>query len=83
MTSASKLQIMVVDDDESIRDSLALVLESSGYETVTANNGFDALLQFKQSLPAIVLSDLNMPEMSGFELLWCCGAGFPRFQSSP
>jgi hypothetical protein len=35
MTTAAKLQIMVVDDDESIRDSLALVLQASGYETVT------------------------------------------------
>ena len=32
MTSAQKLQIMVVDDDESIRDSLALILQASGYE---------------------------------------------------
>src|SRR4051794_26402653 len=63
MTSAAKLQIMVVDDDESIRESLGLVLQASVYETVPANNGFDALLQLKRSLPAIVLSDLNMPQM--------------------
>src|SRR6478672_12044370 len=81
MTSASKLQIMVVDDDASIRDSLALVLQSSGYETVTANNGFDALLQRKRRLPAIVLSDLNMPQMSGFELLSVVRRRFPQIST--
>src|SRR6478736_800655 len=78
MTSASKLQIMIVDDDASIRDSLALVLQASGFETVTATNGFDALLQLKRRLPAIVLSDLNMPQMSGFEFLSVVRRRFPQ-----
>jgi CheY-like chemotaxis protein len=51
------------------------VLQSSGYETAT---GFDALLQLKRKLPAIVISDLNMPEMSGFELLSVVRQQFPR-----
>ena len=78
MTTAAKLQIMVVDDDESIRETLALILQMSGYETVTAINGFDALLQLKRSLPAIVLSDLNMPQMSGFEFLSVVRRRFPQ-----
>jgi CheY-like chemotaxis protein len=78
MTCASKLQIMVVDDDESIRESLALLLQSAGYETATAINGFDALLQLKRRLPAIVLSDLNMPQMSGFEFLSVVRRRFPQ-----
>src|SRR6476661_8448009 len=78
MTCASKLQIMVVDDDASIRESLALLLQSVGYETATAINGFDALLQLKRRLPAIVLSDLNMPQMSGFELLSVVRRRFPQ-----
>jgi len=78
MTCASKLQIMVVDDDASIRESLALLLQSAGYETATAINGFDALLQLKRRLPAIVLSDLNMPQMSGFELLSVVRRRFPQ-----
>jgi CheY-like chemotaxis protein len=78
MLSPFKLQIMVVDDDASIRESLALVLESAGYETVTAINGFDALLQLKRRLPAIVLSDLNMPQMSGFEFLSIVRRRFPQ-----
>jgi len=78
MLSVSKLQIMVVDDDASVRNSLALVLQSGGYETAMASNGFDALLQLKRRLPAILLSDLNMPQMSGFELLSVVRRRFPQ-----
>ena len=78
MSSTSKLQIMVVEDDASIRESLALLLQSAGYETATAINGFDALLQLKRGLPAIVLSDLNMPQMSGFEFLSVVRRRFPQ-----
>jgi CheY-like chemotaxis protein len=78
MTSLSKPQIMVVDDDASLRNCLALILQTSGYETVTADNGFDALLQLKRRLPAIVISDLNMPQMSGFELLSVVRRRFPQ-----
>jgi CheY-like chemotaxis protein len=78
MASASKLQIMVVDDDASVRESLAMVLQSRGYDTATAINGFDALLQLKRRLPAIVISDLNMPQMSGFELLSVVRRRFPQ-----
>lgn len=78
MANVPKFEIMVVDDDASIRESLAMVLQSSGYETTTAINGFDALLQLKRRLPAIVLSDLNMPQMSGFELLSVVRRRFPQ-----
>ena len=78
MATLSKLEILVVDDDEAVRDSLGLLLQSSGYDVSTATNGFDALLQLKRSLPAIVLSDLNMPQMSGFEFLSVVRRQFPQ-----
>ena len=78
MSNAFKHGILVVDDDEAIRDSLTMLLQSSGYEVTTATHGFDALLQLKRSLPAIVLSDLNMPQMSGFELLSVLRRRFPQ-----
>jgi len=78
MANVSKHEVLVVDDDSAIRDSLALVLQSGGYEVTTATNGFDALLQLKRRLPAIVLSDLNMPQMSGFELLSVVRRRFPQ-----
>jgi len=78
MANPSKHKILVVDDDEAVRDSLKLVLQSSGYEVGMAMNGFDALLQLKRSLPAIVISDLNMPQMSGFEFLSVVRRRFPE-----
>jgi len=81
MANASKHEILVVDDDPAIRDSLGLVLQSGGYEITTAINGFDALLQMKRRLPAIVLSDLNMPEMSGFEFLSVVRRRFPQISA--
>src|SRR5579864_596232 len=78
MPISSKHEILVVDDDDAIRNSLAMVLQSSGYDVSTAIHGFDALLQLKRSVPAIVLSDLNMPEMSGFEFLSVVRRRFPQ-----
>jgi CheY-like chemotaxis protein len=74
----AKHEILVVDDDSAVRDSLALLLKSSGFEVSSAINGFDALLQLKRRLPAILLSDLNMPQMSGFELLSVVRRRFPQ-----
>jgi len=78
MSSAVKHEILVVDDEAGVRDSIAMVLRASGYDVSTAVNGFDALLQLKRRLPAIVLSDLNMPQMSGFEFLSVVRRRFPR-----
>jgi CheY-like chemotaxis protein len=78
MSNASKYEILVVDDDAAVRDTLTLVLQSSDYDVSTATNGFDALLQLKRRLPTIMLSDLNMPEMSGFELLSVVRRRFPQ-----
>ncbi|HEX3094523.1 MAG TPA: response regulator [Candidatus Angelobacter sp.] len=78
MSDTAKHEILVVDDEAAIRDSLGLVLQSGGYDITKATNGFDALLQLKRRLPAIVLSDLNMPQMSGFELLSVVRRRFPQ-----
>lgn len=78
MSAPSKHEILVVDDDKAVRDSLGLLLQSSGYDVSMAINGFDALLQLKRSLPIVLLSDLNMPQMSGFEFLSVVRRRFPQ-----
>jgi CheY-like chemotaxis protein len=55
-----------------------MLLASHGYDVVTAENGFDALLQLRRSRPDVILSDLNMPQMSGFELLSVVRRRFPE-----
>jgi CheY-like chemotaxis protein len=78
MSNPSVNEILIVDDDAAVRDSLSLLLKSAGYDITTAINGFDALLQLKRRLPTIMLSDLNMPQMSGFELLSVVRRRFPQ-----
>lgn len=78
MAKESKHEILIVDDDDGVRHSLGLILQAAGYDVSLAVNGFDALLQLKHKVPSILLSDLNMPEMSGFELLSVVRRRFPQ-----
>jgi len=78
MSHSFKHRVLIVDDDPSVRDSVAMLLASEGYETSTAENGFDALLQMKSKVPELIVSDLNMPQMSGFEFLSVVRRRFPK-----
>ncbi len=62
------MKILVVDDNENIRIFLKRVLSSKGYDVHCASNGNEALLLAGQQNPALVISDILMPEMDGFEL---------------
>jgi CheY-like chemotaxis protein len=63
-------EILVVDDDRGIRDTLAALLEREGYEVRRAENGQVALDMIRlQHKPDLMLLDLMMPILSGFELL--------------
>lgn len=77
MSSPDKL-VLVVDDEPSMRESLSLLLQSEGYRTTTAQDGFDALLQLRAERPHLITSDLNMPNMSGFEFLSVVRRRFPE-----
>src|SRR5271167_5078478 len=69
MSNRSKAQILVVDDDPGIRESLGMLLMFAGYDVATAENGASALLHLNQVLPDLIVTDLNMPHMSGVELI--------------
>ena len=78
MSNPAKPLLLLVDDEPSIRESLATVLLSSGYDVSTATGGFDALLCLKGVVPEVIISDLNMPHMSGFEFLSIVRRRFPQ-----
>ncbi len=61
-------KVMVVDDSVSARKSLATFLKDTGYEVSTAIDGLDALNQIRKQPPDLVITDLEMPRMSGIEL---------------
>ena len=58
---------LVVDDDQDIRDVLELLLVTLGYEVRLAGDGAQALAALSDFSPRVVLMDLNMPVMDGFE----------------
>ncbi|MGC1483418.1 MAG: HD domain-containing phosphohydrolase [Candidatus Acidiferrum sp.] len=62
-------RILVVDDEEAIREVVSTMLESKGYRCTAVSNGRAAQEQVKKSTPDLVLSDMIMPEMDGIKLL--------------
>lgn len=60
-------KILVVDDDATLRMALTRYLEKRGYQTHDVASGIEALLVFEQDPPDLVVSDVMMPEMDGFE----------------
>jgi CheY-like chemotaxis protein len=62
-------RILLVDDEPNVRFVLAAVLEQAGYKVDVAEDGFKALRKIQQNMPDLVVTDLRMPNMNGFELL--------------
>jgi CheY-like chemotaxis protein len=60
-------RILVVDDDRDLRELLAAVLSSAGYEVLTAENGAAALSILRTVLPDLIILDLMMPVMNGWQ----------------
>jgi chemosensory pili system protein ChpA (sensor histidine kinase/response regulator) len=60
--------VMVVDDSITVRKITGRLLEREGYRVVTAKDGVDALEQMAESLPKVMLVDIEMPRMDGFDL---------------
>lgn len=71
-------RILFVDDEASVRSTGAAVLESAGYQVLTAEDGLDGLNCLDQALPDLIISDLRMPRMSGFEFLAVIRNRFPQ-----
>jgi signal transduction histidine kinase len=72
--------ILLVDDEEDIREVLAIALADMGYTVLTAANGRRALELFREKNPMIVLTDIKMPGMDGIELLKTIKAENPYTQ---
>jgi DNA-binding response OmpR family regulator len=61
-------KVLFIEDDDAIRLALRLALEDEGYEVVEAHDGASGLVQFGQCRPDVVLLDLRLPDLSGFEV---------------
>jgi len=69
MSVRSKAQILVVDDDPLIRKGLGMFLAFAGYDVATAESGVSAISHLNRTVPDLLVTDLNMPLMSGVELI--------------
>ncbi|MGD8757997.1 MAG: response regulator, partial [Deltaproteobacteria bacterium] len=61
-------KILVVDDDPDMREALQMILESADYTVVTAEDGEKCLSKLKEEQPDLLILDLLMPRMDGFEV---------------
>jgi two-component system chemotaxis response regulator CheY len=61
--------ILIVDDSASMRQMISFTLKDAGYDVITAGNGKEALTKLDGTKVEMVLTDLNMPEMNGIELI--------------
>lgn len=61
-------KVLIVDDDENIVELIRLYIEKEGFLTATASNGVQAIEKFKSEAPSIVILDVMMPEMDGWQV---------------
>lgn len=59
--------VLIVDDDLSLLETTAYMVETLGYDVITAQNGLEAVEKYKEINPALVFMDVKMPIMDGFD----------------
>ena len=59
--------VLIVEDDDDVREFMQLLVSNYGYDTMTARDGQEALVKMRQRKPCMVLLDLQMPRMDGWE----------------
>ncbi|HDN95412.1 MAG TPA: sigma-54-dependent Fis family transcriptional regulator [Nitrospirae bacterium] len=69
MAKASKANILIIDDEKNIIETLSSILDDEGYNVVTASSGENGLKMFSKHNPDIILLDIWMPDMDGLETL--------------
>jgi CheY-like chemotaxis protein len=69
--------VLLVDDDPTIRELLSEQLEEAGFKTHEAKDGIDGLMKLRNELPKVIISDLQMPRMSGIEFVSVVRQRFP------
>jgi CheY-like chemotaxis protein len=80
MIPGAKADLLIVDDEPSARATFSRIFTEFGFRVRSAEDGSTALVEIRQRLPDILLADLNMPGISGFELLSMVRDLFPAIQ---
>jgi len=77
MAEAGAGCVLVVDDDSNVRGLLSRHLHKAGYESLHAEDGIQAIEILRNKLPAVIISDLQMPRMTGWEFIAVVRKRFP------
>jgi CheY-like chemotaxis protein len=77
MRDVSANSVLLVDDDPSIRALLSKQLEKAGFKAQQAEDGIDGLVKLRHELPDVIISDLEMPSMTGMEFMSVVRRRFP------
>jgi DNA-binding LytR/AlgR family response regulator len=64
-----KNSILVIEDDDSVRENICTLLKEEGYQVFSASNGKDGIEITKKELPCLIICDILMPQLSGYEVL--------------
>lgn len=78
MSSNTGYRILLADDDPCVCQTLAMVLTSAGYEVSTAEHGIDAIFLLQQRVPDVVIYELNLPRVPGYDFLAVIRSRFPH-----
>ena len=82
MSAVRVKKILVVDDDAMVIKLLENILKNQGFEVVVAHDGIDAMVQVKNTKPDLIVLDVMMPELNGYEV--CSHLKFdPQFKGIP
>ena len=72
-----KPRVLVIEDDEQLRQTLGRLLTRAGYETIEAENGRSGMQQMSQSPADVVITDMIMPDMEGVETILAVRRNYP------
>ncbi|MBW1814851.1 MAG: response regulator, partial [Deltaproteobacteria bacterium] len=79
---SKQLEILIVDDSVSVRQVVARLMENQGWKTQTAKDGVEALERIRESKPDLIVLDIEMPRMNGYEFLNAMNVQ-SRFKNTP
>lgn len=67
-TQDKKIRILAVDDDPTITKLVDKILSAQGYEVTTTSDGLEAMVQVKKNPPDLIILDIMMPEINGYDV---------------
>jgi len=78
---ATPYRVLVVEDDENLGQIMVEMLTAAGYEVQTADDGVHGFMKYVQHQPEVVLTDIQMPELDGLEMMRCIRALNPKVKT--